>query len=122
MEGFVRSIMFSATRNPDDHFSAPSVDALLGIGGFPARTPMLLLLALTYGVAWLHRVPVYASMLLVMSAFFGFNSVLFRQYVVWFIPFIPLTVAGTANRQVTADGCCAGDGADSRAAHEISPP
>jgi hypothetical protein len=29
---------------------------------------------------------------LVMSAFFAFNSVLFRQYVVWFIPFIPLTV------------------------------
>ena len=29
---------------------------------------------------------------LVMSAFFGFNSVLFRQYVVWFIPFIPLAV------------------------------
>ena len=91
-EGFVRSLMFSATRNPDDHFSAPSVDALLGFRGIPAKIPMLLLLALTYAPAWLHRVPVYASLLLVMSAFFGFNSVLFRQYVVWFIPFIPLAV------------------------------
>jgi hypothetical protein len=53
---------------------------------------MLLLLSLTYGMASLHRVLVYASSLLVMSAFCGFNSVLFRQYVVWFLPFIPLAV------------------------------
>ena len=94
-EGFVRSIMFSATRNPADHFSAPSLDALFGIHGIPAKIPMLLLLALTYGLASLRRVPRYASLLLVMTVFFGFNSVLFRQYVVWFIPFIPLTVLET---------------------------
>ena len=91
-EGFVRSLMFSATRNPDDHFSAPSVDAMFGVRGIPAKIPMLLLLVLTYALASFHRVPLYASLLLVMSVFFGFNSVLFRQYVVWFIPFIPLTV------------------------------
>ena len=91
-EGFVRSILFSATRYPDDHFDAPSLDALFGAYGIPAKSPMLLLLSLTYGMASLHRVPVFASMLLVMAAFFGFNSVLFRQYVVWFIPFIPLAI------------------------------
>ena len=89
-EGFVRSILFSATRYPDDHFDAPSLDALFGAYGIPAKIPMLLLVSLTYALASLHRLPVYASLLLVMSAFFGFNSVLFRQYVVWFIPFIPL--------------------------------
>lgn len=102
-EGFARSVMFSATRYPADHFSAPSLDALFGVYGIPGRIPMVLLLSLTYGLASLHRVPVYASLLLVMSAFFGFNSVLFRQYVVWFIPFIPLTALEAGTLRVERD-------------------
>jgi len=91
-EGFVRSILFSVTRIPLDHFGAPTVDTLLDFNVIWAKVPMLVLLGLAYLLGLAKRVPKYASSLLVMAVFFGFNSVLFRQYVIWFMPFIPLAV------------------------------
>jgi uncharacterized membrane protein len=91
-EGFVKSLLFSATRDPDDHFGAPSLDALFGISGVPAKTLMVVLWGLTYVLVWSQRVPLYSSVLLLTAVFFGFNSVLFRQYIVWLMPFMPLAL------------------------------
>ncbi len=91
-EGYIKSILFSATRNPVGHFGAPSLDALFGYSGIAAKIPVLLLLGLTYALAARRRVPPYASLLLVMTVFCFFNSVFFRQYTVWILPFIPLTI------------------------------
>jgi uncharacterized membrane protein len=91
-EGYVKSILFSATRYPADLFYAPSIDALLGCYGIPARIPMLILLGLIFALVLLRRIPIFSSLLLVMAVLFGFSSVLFPQYIVWFMPFIPLTI------------------------------
>jgi hypothetical protein len=91
-EAYVKSILFSATRYPVGHFKAPSLDALAGFYGIPSKIPMLFLMGLAYMLVFLKRVPLYASHLLVMTVFFCFNSVLFRQYTIWFLPFIPLTI------------------------------
>lgn len=91
-EGFFRSILFSVTRYAADHFSAPALGEFFGLVGMVAEIPMLLLLGMAYVLALVKQVPKYASILLVMIIFFGFNSVLFRQYVIWFMPFIPLAV------------------------------
>jgi uncharacterized membrane protein len=91
-EGYVKSLFFSVSRLPDDHFDAPSLDALFGIVGLPARLPMIFFLGLTYTLAILRRLPKYASNLLVMAIIFGFSSVLYRQYLAWLVPFLPLTI------------------------------
>ncbi len=91
-EGYIRSILFSATRYANDHFQVSSLDALFGIQGIPAKVPMLILLVLVYALALYRRIPQYTCMLLIMTVFFCFNSVLFRQYMIWFLPFIPLAV------------------------------
>jgi hypothetical protein len=90
--GFLQSILFSATRNPEDHFSTPSLDAIFGYHGVFAKIPMGVLLGLVYAGVWARPVSPYAALLLVQAVFIGFNSVLFRQYVVWLMPFLPLAL------------------------------
>ncbi len=63
-----------------------------GYKGSLTRVSMLVLLGLTYASAFHRRLPSYATLLLVMTIFFGFNSVLFRQYTMWWLPFVPLTL------------------------------
>lgn len=91
-EGYLKSILFSLTRYPADHFEAPALATFFQILKIPINIPLLLLLGMTYILALVKRVPKYASSLLVMTIFFGFNSVLFRQYLIWFMPFIPLAM------------------------------
>jgi uncharacterized membrane protein len=91
-EGFLRAVLVSATRGQNGHFRAPSLDGLFGVGGLATKLPMLGLLALTYALAFWEGVPAYTSLLLVMTVFFCFNSVLYNQYLVWFLPFIPLSI------------------------------
>ena len=91
-EGYLKSLFFSVSRLPDDQFDAPSLDALFGVVGLAAKIPMLFFLALTCALAFFRRLPKYASILLVFVIIFGFSSVLYRQYLAWLIPFIPLTI------------------------------
>ena len=91
-EGLVKSVVFSATRFPADHFGAPSVDGLLGWIGIPAKAPMLIMMALAYGLAWRRQVGLYIGALFVMASFVDFNSVLFRQYLAWVVPLLPLVL------------------------------
>jgi len=91
-EGLVKSVLFSATRNPGDHFGAASADGLMGWVGLPAKLPMLGLLALAYGLAWRRKIGMYVATLLVVASFLDFNSVLFLQYLAWLVPLIPLAM------------------------------
>jgi hypothetical protein len=91
-EGFVRSIIFSATRNPTA-LDALSLEARLGTAGMLARLPVVILLGSAYWVSGRYRPGIFASTLLVMAAFVAFNSVMYTSYLVWVMPFIPLAIA-----------------------------
>jgi uncharacterized membrane protein len=91
--GFCKSILFSASRLPAGDFNAKSIDAALGLVGLPAKVPMLTLMGLVVASAAGRRLSRYAAVLLVLSVFIDFNSVLFAQYMVWMVPFLPLTAA-----------------------------
>ncbi|HZL94087.1 MAG TPA: hypothetical protein VFB99_10600 [Vicinamibacterales bacterium] len=97
-EGFIKSIVFSATRNPDTNLGAPSFDAVVAgrlwsaFGGLPARVPMLLLMTLICVVVLRRNVGFFLAALLIMVTFVDFNSVLFRQYMAWVAALVPLAM------------------------------
>jgi Gpi18-like mannosyltransferase len=96
-EGFFKSILFSATRNPGGHFNVSSLDVFIGeifpgFVGLKAKLPMLFLMGLVYLSALRGKIGIYMSALLTLSVFVDFNSVLFRQYFVWTVPLLPLAL------------------------------
>ena len=91
-EGFLKSILFSAIRVPEWQFGADSIDTLLGWSGLAARLPMLVLMALVYAAACRRMIGPFAAALLVMATFVDFNTLLFPQYLLWVVPFVPLAV------------------------------
>jgi uncharacterized membrane protein len=88
-EGFLKSIMFSATRLGSLHIDgAPSLDVILSqdlpwLVGLKAKLLMLSLVGLIYLSFWRETISILASAALVMMVFLYFNSVLFLQYFVW---------------------------------------
>ena len=100
-EGFLASVLFSATRDARSHFGALSVDASLNLTGLTARLPMLIVFTCIYGLAILQRVGRYTACLLIFMSFVGFNSVLYMHYPSWAVPFVPLAVLDqrTVSRQ-----------------------
>jgi uncharacterized membrane protein len=91
-EAFVRSILFSATRDADSHVRALSFDAQLGLTGLAARLPMLLLMALVLVAAARGEIGRYLAVLLVLATFLDFNTVFFLQYGAWIVPFLVLAI------------------------------
>jgi len=91
-EAFVKSILFSATRLPVSDFPAPSFDAAMRLVGLPAKVPMLGLMLLTFLAAFARRMGRYATSLMILTVFLDFNSVLYTQYMVWAVPFLPLAL------------------------------
>jgi len=63
---------------------------------------MAALLLLTYLLAWQGKIGRHAAVLLVMVTFIDFNSVLFSQYLIWLVPFIPLAVGEWMEGRETA--------------------
>jgi hypothetical protein len=90
---FTQSILFSATRSSESDFGAPAVTNLLAIDESLGDAALFGLIALVYLVAWRQRFGVVTGGLLVFALFLGFNVVLFNQYFLWLIPFIPLAVS-----------------------------
>lgn len=88
-EGFVKSILFSATRAGSSHVEgAPSLDVIFSqnlpwLVGLKAKLPMLLLMGLIYLSFLTEKVSILACSALVMMVFLYFNSVLFLQYFLW---------------------------------------
>lgn len=98
-EGFVKSIIFSFTRNPSHDFDVPSAGEVLGfhlpISHFGLnrellRLPMLVLLGLSYIATLRREIGLHLSALLVIAIFVDFNPVLTGQYTAWIVPLIPL--------------------------------
>jgi len=89
-EAFFRSVFFSAARREGAHFEAPSLDVAIGLRGFAGRLPMFAMMALVYICSLRRQLGRYVSALLVMAVFIGFNPVLFRQYLTWTVPLVPL--------------------------------
>ncbi|MCL7452986.1 MAG: glycosyltransferase family 39 protein [Anaerolineae bacterium] len=94
-EGFMRSIVFSATRKPFPLAGAVSADTAVGWIGLPAKAPLLLLMVAIYWASLQRMLRPFVSALLVMATFVAFNSVFYASYTVWLMPFIPLA-AGEA--------------------------
>ncbi|MBD1918437.1 hypothetical protein H6F55_01650 [Phormidium sp. FACHB-322] len=88
-EGFLKSILFSATRAGSSHIeSAPSLDIIFSqnlpwLVGLKAKLLMLLLMGLVYLSFWKERITILASSAVIMMVFLYFNSVLFLQYFLW---------------------------------------
>jgi hypothetical protein len=89
-EGFVKSILFSATRDSSNQFEIPSLDQIMGWQGFSARLAMLALILATYGAAVRGYGKKYFIALLTMSIFLDYNAVLYSQYPAWVVPLVPL--------------------------------
>ena len=101
-EGFIRSIAFSATRDPSVAFEVYSLDTLLGIFGLRGKLFMLALLALLYWAAGKEKIGAYTAALLVMGVFVFFNSVMFTSYLMWLVPLMPLAAVDLLNRSRSA--------------------
>jgi hypothetical protein len=93
----VKSILFEATRRAESHFYALSLDALLHWRGAVGRLPMVALMAVVFVLAGRKKIGFFTSVLFVMVTFLDFNSVIFRQYMVWAAPFIPLVLCDFAD-------------------------
>ena len=96
-EGFIKSVIFSVTRNPADHFGAPSVGGHMGWPGITARLPLFFMLLAVYGLAWRGQMGIYLGSLLTLATFVDLNAVLFRQYLAWIVPLIPLAIVDRAH-------------------------
>ena len=93
--GFIKSVFLSATRNAESHSGIPSIDALLAVSGIPAKIPMLCLMGVTFLLAWKRKINNFVAALFIMVIFVNFNSVLFRQYMTWIVPLLPLALSST---------------------------
>ena len=91
-EGFVRSIVFSATRDAASHFNAPSLDGYLGLTGLTARLPMIAMMGLVYLMMVRRTLGIATASFLVMAVFLSFNPVAFLQYFCWEVPLLLLAV------------------------------
>jgi hypothetical protein len=101
-EGFIKSILFSATRYPVASADVLSLDALLGWFGFVAKIPMIVVLLLAYWLSMRNKLSPVVTSFLVLLAFLAFNSVLFTSYIVWILPFIPLVINELLLRNVNS--------------------
>ena len=96
-EGFIHSILFSATRLPEGHLLG--VADQVGATGFVAKIPAVAALLLVYLFAWRRQVKLYSGSLLAFFAFTSFNSVYYSRYMVWCLPFAALTILEILQRR-----------------------
>jgi uncharacterized membrane protein len=89
--GFVKSILFSGTRNAEA--DVQSFAATIGLSGIVARLPMLGLFSLVYIAVATRQLGLFAACLLVMMTFTSFNPVLFSQYFAWSTALAPLAAS-----------------------------
>jgi hypothetical protein len=96
-EGFVKSILFSATRIGSNKFEVSSVDQIMGWQGLSARLLMLALMCAVYLAALRGYGKKYFAALLIMSIFLNYNTVLFAQYLAWVVPLTPMVLCDFYN-------------------------
>jgi hypothetical protein len=99
-EGFVKSVLFSATRYGDTHVDARSIDLIIAdrfywFVGLKAKSPMLFVMAIIYLGFLKEKAGVFISCTLIMMVFVYFNSVVYLQYFIWYICLIPFALVET---------------------------
>jgi hypothetical protein len=104
-EALGRSLWFSVSRDAADSFGVFSMNTLLHLDGAAGKLPMGLLMGLVFWAALRWRLGRFTSALLVLASFVDFNAVLFRQYLCWLVPLLPLTVWETAGGTVPETPC-----------------
>jgi hypothetical protein len=88
-ESWIKSILFSASRDAETSFNAPSLfKETAGL----RLLPTLVLTVLIYISAFKRQIGLYTSALLTLSVFINFNAILFTQYLCWVVPFVPLSI------------------------------
>jgi hypothetical protein len=106
-EGFIKSILFSATRYSSNQFEIPSLDQIMGWEGLSARLVMLALMCAVYFAALCGHGKKYFASLFVMSIFLDYNAVLYSQYPAWVVPLVPMVFCDfgqvSENSQVDAN-------------------
>jgi hypothetical protein len=53
------------------------------------------MMLIVFFLTWKKKIYHFGSALLIMVVFVDFNSVLFRQYMAWIVPLIPLALCDT---------------------------
>lgn len=89
--GYFKSIIFSATRTPEQGIASvfPSIDYVLGYVGFRAKFLMLTLMGITYWAVIRKRITLFSSGFILMTIFIGFNSIFYSHYLIWCFAFVP---------------------------------
>ncbi|HUW21820.1 MAG TPA: hypothetical protein VMW41_04100 [Candidatus Bathyarchaeia archaeon] len=91
--GFIKSILFSLTRNLKGSFYSWSIAEFLGLTAVGSRLPMLALMIPVYLAAFRKQLTKFTSVFLIFVLFVDFSPLLFDQYFCWLTPFIPLSIA-----------------------------
>jgi uncharacterized membrane protein len=89
---YLMCVFFSATREPATHFGTQSLDVLLNLKGMLSTLPMLILMALVYVLYARRKIHIFLASILILQIFIGFNSVLFKQYLVWPLTLLPFLI------------------------------
>ena len=87
---FLRSILFSWTRDPEASGGVDSLDALIGISPGTGRIFMLGLLAIVFVAVGRKRLGLFVASMLALATVISLNSTFFTSYMVWLMPFLPL--------------------------------
>ena len=90
--GFIKSILFSFTREPTLALKAIDLSNYLQLTGAASRIPLIIVMSIIFIVAWRFKLPKYLLAFLVMVAFTEFNPVSISQYMVWTMALLPFVV------------------------------
>ncbi len=87
-----RALIFSLTRNAAD-LGAPSFSHVVFLQGVSSIIFMLLLMGLVCLITYLKKAPLSVGALAIYFSFIAFNGVVFNQYFLWFVVFIPFALS-----------------------------
>lgn len=90
--GFIKSVLFSATRNAGGHVKIKSLDYIFEWSGFFSKLPMFSLIFLVAYIGYRRSLSLSSVTVLTLSIFVCFNSVLLWQYFCWGFAFLPLAL------------------------------
>jgi len=90
--GFIKSVLFSATRNAGGHVKIKSLDYIFEWSGFFSKLPMFGLIFLLAYIGYKRNASPSIIAALTLSVFVCFNSVLLWQYFCWSFAFISLAL------------------------------
>jgi hypothetical protein len=89
----IKGLLFSVTRNSEADFGAPPLSHLLQAHGILSVVWLAIPILLVYVIFWQKKISFSTASLGIFLVFIAFNTVLFNQYLVWFVPFVPLAMA-----------------------------